>query len=107
MLVDSITDLRIFAQIVKEGSLSGAGRELGFSSALVSKRLQRLEEQLGVRLINRSTRSLGVTEEGAKYHEYCVRVLAELEEAVQKWEKRAPVKRVGEFKTLLVFRKTK
>lgn len=81
MLVDNITDLRIFAQVVKEGSLSGAGRELGFSSALVSKRLQRLEEQLGVRLINRSTRSLGVTEEGAKYHEYCVRVLAELEEA--------------------------
>lgn len=81
MLVDNITDLRIFAQVVKEGSLSGAGRELGFSSALVSKRLQRLEEQLGVRLINRSTRSLGLTEEGAKYHEYCVRVLAELEEA--------------------------
>ena len=81
MLVENIADLQIFAQVVKEGSLSAAGRELGFSSAVVSKRLQRLEEQLGVRLINRSTRKLCVTEEGAKYYAYCTRILAELEEA--------------------------
>ncbi len=81
MLVENITDLLIFAHVVKQGSLSAAGRELGFSTAVVSKRLQRLEEQLGIRLVNRSTRRLGVTEEGARYHEYCVRVLAELEEA--------------------------
>lgn len=81
MLVESITDLQIFSQVVKEGSLSAAGRALGVSSAVVSKRLQRLEEQLGARLVNRSTRRLGVTEAGAKYYEYCVRALAELEEA--------------------------
>lgn len=81
MLVENITDLLIFTHVVKQGSLSAAGRELGFSAAVVSKRLQRLEEQLGIRLVNRSTRKLGVTEEGAKYHDYCVRVLAELEEA--------------------------
>lgn len=81
MLVENITDLLIFTHAVKAGSLSAAGRELGFSGAVVSKRLQRLEEQLGIRLLNRSTRRLGVTEEGARYHEYCVRVLAELEEA--------------------------
>lgn len=81
MLAENINDLLIFAHVVKEGSLSAAGRALGFSSAVVSKRLQRLEEQLGIRLVNRSTRKLSVTEEGARYHEYCVRVLVELEEA--------------------------
>lgn len=81
MLVENITDLVIFVAVVKAGSLSAAGRELGFSSAVVSKRLQRLEQQLGVRLLNRSTRQLCITEEGSRYHDYCVRVLAELEEA--------------------------
>ncbi|MHB9117711.1 MAG: LysR family transcriptional regulator [Burkholderiales bacterium] len=81
MLVENITDLLIFAHVVKQGSLSAAGRDLGYSAAVVSKRLQRLEERLGTRLVNRSTRKLGITEEGARYHEYCVRVLAELEEA--------------------------
>ena len=81
MLVENITDLVIFVSVVKAGSLSAAGRELGFSSAVVSKRLQRLEEQLGVRLLTRSTRKLCVTEEGIRYHDYCVRVLAELDEA--------------------------
>ena len=80
MLVENITDLIIFVAVVKAGSLSAAGRDLGFSSAVVSKRLQRLEEQLGVRLINRSTRKLCITEEGRRYHDYCVRVLAELDE---------------------------
>ncbi len=83
MLVENITDLLVFSQVVKEGSLSAAGRELGFSSAVVSKRIQRLEEQLGIRLLNRSTRKLSLTEEGANYHEYCVRVLADLDEAEQ------------------------
>lgn len=81
MLVENINDLVIFVAVVNAGNLSAAGRGLGFSSAVVSKRLQRLEEQLGVRLINRSTRKLCLTEEGLRYHEYCVRVLAELDEA--------------------------
>lgn len=81
MLVENITDLVLFVAVIKSGNMSAAGRELGFSSAVVSKRLQRLEEQLSVRLINRSTRKLCVTEDGLRYHDYCVRVLAELEEA--------------------------
>lgn len=81
MLVENITDLIIFVAVVKAGSLSAAGRELGFSSAVVSKRLQRLEEQLGVRLLSRSTRKLCVTEEGLRYHDYCIRILCELDEA--------------------------
>ena len=64
MLIENISDLMVFTQAVKAGSLSAAGRELGISLAVASKRLQRLEEQLGVRLLNRSTRQLSLTEQG-------------------------------------------
>ena len=80
MLIENISDLMVFTQAVKGGSLSAAGRELGISLAVASKRLQRLEDRLGVRLLNRSTRQLSLTDEGAEYFHYCVRILAELEE---------------------------
>ncbi|MGC8604225.1 MAG: LysR family transcriptional regulator [Desulfomonilaceae bacterium] len=81
MLVENISDLVIFIHAAKAGSFSAAGRDLGFSAAVVSKRLQRLEDQLSVRLFNRSTRKIGLTDEGAAFFDYCVRVLADLEEA--------------------------
>jgi len=81
MRARNLGDLLVFTRVVKEGSLAAAGRELGLSSAVMSKRIQRLEEGIGVRLINRSTRKLSLTDEGRLYHEYCVRILAELEEA--------------------------
>ena len=81
MLIDRVADLELFARVVKEGSLAAAGRALGFSGAVVTKRLQRLEGRLGARLLQRSTRRLSLTEEGARFHEHCLRVLAELEEA--------------------------
>jgi len=84
MLIENISDLMVFTQAVKGGSLSAAGRELGVSLAVASKRLQRLEEQLGVRLLNRSTRQLSLTDEGAEYYHYCVRILAELEEGEER-----------------------
>ena len=80
MLIENISDLMVFTRAVRGGSLSAAARELGMSLAVASKRLQRLEDQLGVRLLNRSTRQLGLTDEGEQYYHYCVRVLAELEE---------------------------
>jgi DNA-binding transcriptional LysR family regulator len=81
MLVENISDLVIFVHAAKSGNFSAAGRDLGFSAAVVSKRLQRLEDQLSVRLFNRSTRKIGLTDEGAEFFDYCVRVLADLEEA--------------------------
>jgi DNA-binding transcriptional LysR family regulator len=80
MLIENVSDLMVFTQAVKAGSLSAAGRELGISLAVASKRLKRLEEQLGVLLLNRSTRQLSLTEPGAEYYECCVRILTELEE---------------------------
>jgi len=66
---------------VAAGSLSAAARELGLSTAVVSRRLAALEARLGVRLINRTTRNLHLTDEGARYYDTCARLLAEIEEA--------------------------
>jgi DNA-binding transcriptional LysR family regulator len=73
--------MAIFARVVAAGSLSAAARDLGISPALVSRRLAALEGRLGVRLVNRTTRSLHLTVEGSRYYESCTRVLAEIEEA--------------------------
>jgi len=81
MSARNLDDLLVFTRVVKEGSMAAAGRELGLSTAVVSKRIQRLEDGVGVRLMHRSTRKLSLTDEGALYHDYCVRILAELEEA--------------------------
>jgi DNA-binding transcriptional LysR family regulator len=80
-LIDNLTDLRIFTRIVSTGSLSQAGRELNLSLAVVSKRLAALEDRLGVRLINRTTRRLNATQEGTEFFERCQRILLDLEEA--------------------------
>src|SRR5688572_29212301 len=73
--------MSVFAKVVASGSLSAAARDLGLSPAMVSRRLAALEARLGVRLVNRTTRSLHLTDEGASYYESCARVLAEIEHA--------------------------
>ena len=80
-MADSLTEMSVFSRVVATGSLSAAARELGLSAAMVSRRLAALEARLGVRLINRTTRSLHLTDEGATYFENCSRLLSEIEEA--------------------------
>jgi DNA-binding transcriptional LysR family regulator len=80
-MADALQEITVFSKIVGTGSLSAAARDLGISPALVSRRLASLEARLGVRLVNRTTRSLHLTDEGAAYYETCARVLAEMEEA--------------------------
>src|SRR3990170_409048 len=80
-MADALQEITIFARVVSAGSLSAAARDLGLSPALVSRRLSGVEARLGVRLINRTTRSLHMTDEGAAYYETCTRLLAEMEEA--------------------------
>src|SRR3954454_17761881 len=80
-MADALQEMSVFSRVVVSGSLSAAARELGISPALVSRRLAALENRLGVRLINRTTRSLNLTVEGARYYDACTRVLAEIEEA--------------------------
>src|SRR5438105_12608332 len=80
-MADGFQQMAVFSKVVASGSLSAAARELGFSPALVSRRLSALEARLGVRLVNRTTRSLNLTVEGNRYYDACTRVLAEIEEA--------------------------
>jgi len=78
---NALHEMAVFAKVVTAGSLSAAARELGLSPSLISRRLAGLEARLGVRLVNRTTRSLRLTDEGASYHDTCARVLAEIDEA--------------------------
>ncbi|HEY6966416.1 MAG TPA: LysR family transcriptional regulator [Burkholderiales bacterium] len=78
---DSLYEMSVFAKVVATGSLSAAARDLGVSTAVVSRRLAALEARLGVRLVNRTTRRLALTDEGASYHEACARILGEIEDA--------------------------
>ncbi len=77
----SFSDLDIFVRVVTAGSMSAAGREIGFSPAVVSKRLRRLEDYLGTRLLQRTTRQIALTEVGQGYYERAVAILAAMEEA--------------------------
>lgn len=74
-------ELEIFARVVSAGSLSAAGREMGLSPAVVSKRLRKLEDRLGTRLLQRTTRQIALTEAGQGFYERIVAVLAAVEEA--------------------------
>ena len=69
-------DYALFARIVETGSLSGAGREMRLSPAMVSKRLARLEQRLGTRLIYRTTRRLSTTDVGQAFYEDVAAILA-------------------------------
>lgn len=79
--MSSFEDLEIFARVVAAGSLSAAGRELGISPAVVSKRLRRLEDKLGARLLQRTTRQIALTDAGQGFYERVVAVLAGIEDA--------------------------
>ncbi len=79
--MSDFTDMEIFARVVSAGSMSAAGREMGLSPAVISKRLKRLEERLGTRLLQRTTRQIALTEAGAGYYERVVAILSSVEEA--------------------------
>lgn len=79
--MDRFKAMETFVQIVKAGSLAKASRRLSLSRALVTRHLQLLEDHLGARLINRTTRQLSLTDIGERYYAFCIRLLAEVEEA--------------------------
>ncbi|MDR6670061.1 LysR family transcriptional regulator [Rhizobium sp. 1399] len=79
--MDRLGTSGIFVQVAEAGSFVAAGHRLGISGSAVGKAIARLEEELGVRLFNRSTRSMALTEEGSFFLETCRRIQAEYEEA--------------------------
>ncbi|ODA96500.1 LysR family transcriptional regulator [Mesorhizobium sp. SEMIA 3007] len=81
--LDRLTGLIAFARAGSLGSFTAAARSLGISPSAVSKSVQRLEQQLGVSLFTRTTRSLTLTPEGRELHERAVRLLRDAEEIEQ------------------------
>ena len=76
-----IEDLRTFVEVADAGGVSSAARRLGISKSIVSRRLARLESDLGVQLVARSTRGAALTEAGATFRDYAARVSAEIDAA--------------------------
>lgn len=77
--MDRFRTMQTFVRVARGGSFTTAASQLGLSRALVSRHISDLEARLGVRLLNRSTRTLSLTEEGLAYVEFCERVLEEIE----------------------------
>lgn len=81
--MDHISRIGIFLEVVKYQSFAKAARKLGMTGPALSKQVQSLEDQLGVRLLNRTTRQVTLTEEGALYSEKARKALEDLNEAEQ------------------------
>lgn len=79
--MDRLDAMRVFVAVAATGSLSAAARQLGAPLTTVNRKLMALEQQVGVRLITRTTRRLALTEPGRRYLEACRRVIADLDEA--------------------------
>ena len=79
--MDHVSRVGVFIAVVKAESFAGAARALGITSSAVSKQIQNLEQDLQVKLLNRTTRNVSVTEEGAVYYERAARALEDLQEA--------------------------
>ena len=81
--MDRLGAMAVFARVVEAASFSGAAGELGLSKSAVSKQVSGLEDRLGLRLLNRTTRRLSLTEAGLAFYQGCRRVVFEAEAAEQ------------------------
>jgi DNA-binding transcriptional LysR family regulator len=79
--LENLKDLQVFVQAVESKNLAAAARTLGLAPSIVSRRLARLERSLGVRLLQRTTRSLSITDEGRAFYRRCRNILSELDAA--------------------------
>ncbi|OSQ39871.1 LysR family transcriptional regulator [Thalassospira mesophila] len=81
MLIGNLDGMTVFARVVEEQSFSGAARKLGMSKSAVSKHVTKLEDSLGIRLLNRTTRRLSLTDAGSTFYLHCARIVEEIETA--------------------------
>jgi len=81
--MDRFTDIETFVAVVETGSFSAAAERLGAAKSAVSRRVSALEARLGVKLLNRTTRRLNLTDSGRAFFERAGRILADLAEAEQ------------------------
>src|SRR5277367_4921867 len=79
--MDRLTSMVTFVKVVETGGFAAAGRKLSLSPSTVTTQIQALEERLGARLLNRSTRKISLTEIGKAYYERCLHIVAETDDA--------------------------
>jgi DNA-binding transcriptional LysR family regulator len=79
--MDRLHSMRVFSRVIDQGSFASAARELNLSPAVVTRLVADLEEHLGARLINRTTRRLSLTDTGELYLERVRQILTEIDEA--------------------------
>jgi DNA-binding transcriptional LysR family regulator len=79
--MDRVSSMLSFVKVVENGGFSSAARQLNLATSVVTTHVKWLEERLGVRLLNRTTRSVSLTEAGRTYYERCVQILSEIEDA--------------------------
>ncbi|UPG84561.1 LysR family transcriptional regulator [Luteibacter aegosomatis] len=80
----NLNRLAVFVALVRAGSFTAAAERLGTTKAMVSQHIAKLEDELGVTLLVRSTRRMSLTDAGERFHEDCARVLADAESAVSR-----------------------
>ena len=81
--MDKLTSMQVFTRVAKLGSFAAASDELDISRAMVSKHVKQLENSLGIRLFNRTTRRISLTEVGTAYLQRCLHILDDIEETEQ------------------------
>jgi len=79
--IDLLDGVAVFVGVINAGSFTAAARALGHSTSYVSKEISRLEERLGSRLLNRTTRTLSLTDAGRAYYERCSQIVIDAENA--------------------------
>ena len=79
--MDLVSSMMMYRRVVEAGSFSVVARETGVSQPTISKHISALEKHLDVKLLNRSTRQLALTEPGKEYYDRCIQILDDLAEA--------------------------
>lgn len=79
--MDRVSSMLSFVKVVEHGGFSSGARRLNLATSVVTTHVKSLEERLGVRLLNRTTRNVSLTEAGREYYERCVQILSEIENA--------------------------
>lgn len=83
---EQLKSMVVFAQVVEQGNLTAAAKHIGLSRAVVSYHIKKLESQLTVKLLNRSTRAITLTEAGTEYYQYCRKIAEQATMAKQQME---------------------
>ena len=79
--MDDLNDMYLFAKVIEYGGYSAASRALGIATSRLSRRVSELERRLGVHLVNRTTRSISLSDTGETFYRHCLAMVGEAEAA--------------------------